>query len=1281
MFKVNFRLVRPVVKALLAILVVSFALAIGVFGQVTTGALQGVVRDPNGAVISGATVHVTNLDTGVTTNATTNNEGFFSANNLQPGRNYRVAVDAKGFTSANVESVQVLLGVTGSQDVQLAIAGASGTVTVTGEDTALIQTTQNQLSTSYSPRQIQELPYNGGSIDNLALLTPGVITPGDAAFSNGVGISANGNRGRSNNFQLDGQDNNDNSVAGPSLSITNTEAIGDYQVITNNPSAEFGRNAGAQVNAITRSGTNQFHGALFEYLNNHRFDALTNTQKRTAPAYSFLAANGFPQFAGLASQNGKDPYTYNRFGGAIGGPIKKNKAFFFVTYQRDQQNGQFQTNNLGSGGILFTPGAVAAAKTAGLTGANLILGNTRVGGGPTSAAVPGQFFIVPALTDTNGDGIPDAFVNGVNAFGNRFTVSEILCNGALVGGVCPFANQVPLFSGEAIRIVPNFFRENQLITHEDWQLSGKDALVFRYIFDKTNFPNTPAIGTALTGASFDVPSKNQNFGTTWTRVIAPSLTNEARFNFSYLSVLFGDPTATLPAPGISFTGQRDIAGNFFSQSFGTANNLPQSRVVKVYQEQDTLRQTWGNHSLAYGIDIRQQKVNNFFLPNFLGVYRFGSGGTLPANTFFNASGTPRTSGTAFENLLLANPNRVTFALGNPRILTKQNDYFTFIQDDWRIRPNLTLNLGLRYEYSTTPFNPIIKQINAREANASTAIFDPAFPLSTRTASPLKNDKNNFAPRVGFAYRPNLKWLNGWFDSKQTVLRAGFGIAYDPSYFNIVLNTVTAAPFAAAGTFTVSPIGSVQFPFLPNTTAQLDRTPGTNGGDPRLFNQTQVDPGFYNPYTMQWNIGLQQELSKNSVFEIRYVGSRIVGQYQTVNGNPNIRYLNALASCEGLAPGTFTHGFVSGTSNGQANDCVLSTNSFSNRPPAVNPVTGVFEFTNGNGRINPNLGAVRARNNSAMATYNGLQMRYDTRFSFVTMNANYTWSKTIDNASEIFSTFGGGQSIADPQDPFDWSKGERGLSAFDQRHNFTANFVVELPHFKNQQGFEGKALGGWELTGIIRAASPRSYTPVEAFGSYDAAWDGAFVGAGPLRPYQGNPNAPQSTIAFGFTADCVYLFGGNECNTAAPGNFIIYDTKNLGSGGRVVPNIQAALQQARVIYNDSGLLGALGNAGVPLSGFEAFDYFKTPFGNVGRSTFRGTPFFTFNLGILKTTTISEKYKIEYRAEAVNILNHRNFGVPDPVTEDAFTGSFVSTYGNPGYNNGGSRSWRMGLRFIF
>jgi hypothetical protein len=538
---------------------------------------------------------------------------------------------------------------------------------------------------------------------------------------------------------------------------------------------------------------------------------------------------------------------------------------------------------------------------------------------------------------------------------------------------------------------------------------------------------------------------------------------------------------------------------------------------------------------------------------------------------------------------------------------------------------------------------------------------------------LPIDSNNFAPRVGFAWSPKFGFLGSYLNKYQTVIRGGFGISYDPSFFNIVLNTVTAAPFAAAGTFLQTPgaAGSQSFPFLPNTVAQLNLTPGTNGGDPRLFNQTRVDPDFYNPYTMGWNFGIQQEFAKNTVLEVRYVGSRIIGQFQTVTGNPNVRFLNNAAQCLGLTAGAFSDGLVVGSpAASQASAC--SNGGFNNRAG-----------TNANGRLDPNLGAVRLRTNGASGSYHGLQTRFDTRFTRdLYLNMNYTWSKTIDNASEIFSTGGGGQGVADPQRFFDSTTGERGVSAFHQKHNFVTNFSYELPFYKDQKGFVGKLLGGYQMTGILRIGSGRPYTPLQAFGTYDPAFENAFFGVGALRPFNGNDSLPDGTIAFGYGAACNYLFGGSYCDynggSLNAGEFIIFNTLQPGSNGTVVANAAAAVQQARLVYNDFGLVNQFGGS---LAGLEAFQFFKTPFGDVGRNTFFGSNFYGINMAVFKTTNISERYKVEFRVEAQNILNNRNFGVPDAFTENAAFSFTVGSFQNAGFNRGGNRTLRMGLRFTF
>jgi hypothetical protein len=519
-----------------------------------------------------------------------------------------------------------------------------------------------------------------------------------------------------------------------------------------------------------------------------------------------------------------------------------------------------------------------------------------------------------------------------------------------------------------------------------------------------------------------------------------------------------------------------------------------------------------------------------------------------------------------------------------------------------------------------------------------------------------------------------------------VIRGGFGIAYDPSFFNIVNNTVTAAPFVGTGTIRQNNPGTpgqmLGIPFVPTTTAQLNTTPGTTttingvaqGGDPRLFNQTRVADDFRNPYTISYNFGFQQELWKNTVFEARYVGSRIVGQFQSVNANPDLRFLERAGCDLGVFPGAnmatcggrFTGGIIApGATVG---------NNFNSRPGS-----------NGNGRLDPNFGPTRLRLNGASGTYNGLQTRFDTRLSeSLTLNANYTWSKTIDNASEIFNSLGGGQTVAYSQDPFNITSGERGLSAFHQKHTFNANFIYELPWYKEQRGLTGKLLGGYQLSGFILMGSGRPYTPQQIAGSYDPTFDVALSGGvGPVRPFYGNPNAPVGTIAFSALSAQAILGDGRP--DIATNQWVVYNTLSPGSPGTVVTQAEA-LQQARLIYNDFATFTAF-NGGIDFSDTATSHIFGTPFGNVGRNTFDGLPLYQVNMALFKTTNLTERTKLEFRVEAANLLNHRNFGVPTAFTEFAFvtfgtsSSGIVGPFQNPGANGGASRSIRLGLRLIF
>lgn len=1240
-----------------------------VAAQSSGGALSGVVVGPEGEAVAFAAVAVTNADTGVVNEARSGADGRWRVDGLAPGANYRVEAFAKGFAPAVRVRVPVAAARSERAELRLTLnrdSGAAG---------ALADAAGGRLPTARADGRLATLPPRVGLVDRFALLTPGVAGGGDADFTNGLGLSANGHRPRSNNFLFDGHDNNDPSVGGPAVVVSNAEAVAEYQVVTNSYEAEYGPGVGAHINLVTRTGTNEFHGALFWHHGNSALDAADNLDERLRRNFAFAAPRGSPELAGLARRRVRGPYRQNRFGGALGGPLRRDSAFFFVTYHGDETRGQAVASGLGGGALTLDAPSVALASALGLPGA-AALSNAARGGGPAFAQNAGRFFVVGPSVDTDGDGAADACVVA-RPEGGCGLVPVLFVE--TPGGVRP------LLAGEGVRVFERDAGSRQLITHFDYNVTNDDKLRARHVLDDWRASN--ATGRALSGALFDAASRAHHLGLNYTRVLSPRFINETFFTYARLDATFGDPAAA-PAPGVELEGARDLRPGRTALDFGTPGRLPQSRLAETFQFRNTFSGVLGGHTLKLGADVRFRRTSNLFLPNPSGAYTFRGGdpllttpdaqaGLVPAGAPFVfgpgpgfPAGAPRAGfrATALENLLLGRPSAVTFTLGDPRVELDRDELHLFFQDEWRVTATLIFNFGLRYEYATQPFNRAAAKLERLAADPAASVFDPAFPLAFRTARRVSTDGNNFAPRVSLAWSPDFNFGRERFRQGRTVLRAGFGVAYDPAFLNLALDAATSAPFAVAATVAATPgsPGSPAFPAPPAGFARPELTPGTDGGDPRLFNRTALDPGLSNPYSVQWSLGLQQELRYRTALEVRYVGARAVGQFQTVNANPDLRHLNRAAQCLGLDPGAFTRGLVGGPA-APSREAACAGFGFDSRG-----LDATGARLNGSGRLDPTGGLVRLHTNGASSSYHALHARLDARLAEgFTLNAAYALSRTIDNASETYATYGGGQAVPHAQNPFDTSAGERALSAFHQKHNFTAGLAYELPFHKDQRGFAGRALGGFQVAGVVRLGSGRPYTPASLYASYDPAWDvRTFVGAGGLRHFHGNPRAPEGTLAVGNTA-AVHVVGGAP--GPSPTGFWIYDTRRPGSQPR-----PGTVNDARLVYNDFGNFSLFG---LPLDSAEAVRLFRTPFGDVGRNTFTGEPFYGVNLALFKTTNLTDEVKLELRAEAANLFNRRNFGVPDPFAEDAYSGSAVGPFQNPGWNDGGRREVRLGLRLHF
>ena len=1213
----------PIAKSLgkfaafsLSLMMMVFIFSLPVMAQATTGELKGTVVDPQGAVVAGATVTAHNDATGIDTTATSNGEGVYYFPRLTPGK-YTVTTEGSGFKKTVTNNVTVSVGVVNPLDVKLEAGTVSETVTVIASGEQIVNRDQSQQSTTFETRKVEELPSNsaGGGIDTLALLAPGVVPGFGNVNSNGTTLSVNGNRARSNNFTLDGTDNNDLTIGGPNFFIDNQDAVQEFQLITNNFSAQYGRNQGAIVNIVTKGGTNEFHGSGFEFHRNaSALDAMTNAE-RADP-----------------NRSKKDKFISNVFGGTFGGPIVHNKAFFFVDGQLIRQRQTF----------LFQ----STAPT--ITAAGLSILSSNFPGNPAIGALVNQS--LAAVQSSTRIQQAGAATTGNICFPKDPTLA------------CSGANAVLVPTALQEYLLPLPFDQKEYGLRGDFNLTSKDSINAKWRYQQSPETNSDSASNGWFG---DIPFKSRNLNGQWTRQIRSNLVNNFTAAWQKLIVTFGDCTSSqlhgcqgttaqigTAFTNISFNGLRPSGSGTSLQTIGPATNVPQGRGVRVIQLADSVSWTKGKHTMLFGADFRDLDNAVPFLPNLNGAFRFTTAARLVANA----------------------PNFVTIVAGKDTIVYKERDQFYYLQDDWKIRENLTLNLGVRYEYTGQPINTLHDLTLARESDASTAIWRQSLPISVRTVPKIPVDKNNFAPRFGFAWVPKMgdsKFSHLFFgDNDATVIRGGYSIAYDPAFYNILLNVSTATPTVFNNTINnfctnKTPVTScttndiLTFPGfrLPaNATGDVVRSAFSsslqkNTFDPRFFNETVVGSDFHAPYSQQWSLGVQRQINRNNVAEIRYVGNHGVGLFQTINRNPDISKIYNGFTLGGITfPGfpQLLHGAVPLT-------CTDNTATLDNE--------GVC-----NGRVLPQ-GNIRSRENTASSTYNGMQMRYNGRlFNQLTLGASYTWSKTLDNASEVFS-FGEGFAA---QNPFDINAGEKSLSGNDRRHASSINALWDLPFFKKQEGFKGHALGGWQLNGTYVLASGRTWTPLEfcnvaclGIGYEDIGFDGAFLGFDTLRPFRGNPNAPRDSV--GITSiDGDFLYGAGTSPTG-------FWSLNQLNQGNLVP---VTADQVRFIYNGPGAAKLFGN----------------PFGNVARNSERGPALNQLNIGIFKTTNLTERVKIQFRTELFNALNHPNPGygvafsnsLPDQFLEDAGDNKGAGSF--DGFNDRGamelsSRRIQFGLRIIF
>jgi hypothetical protein len=741
------------------------------------------------------------------------------------------------------------------------------------------------------------------------------------------------------------------------------------------------------------------------------------------------------------------------------------------------------------------------------------------------------------------------------------------------------------------RTLPNGFHQFDFLPRLDVRVSDNDSLFFRYIFSKElDYNDNEGPGNIASGYPFNVPSLAQSVLIDWDHVFSNRMVNELRLGYSRANVEFGTNTLGNTVPG---TGQiADALTNisFISSTllgFGPPTNMPQSRVVNSYQLQDNFQYSLGVHQLKWGANITNQRSPNVFLPDYNGGYVFSDYGAFAANT----------------------PSSVSITQGNPSFPFKEWDTFLYIGDDWKLRSNLTLNLGLTWSYLGQPAN-LFHQETVKQQTGPDPFWDPSLPLSATTSPSIGTVDDLFGPSIGFAWSPGGR-LGG---NGKTVLRGGYRLTYDPAFYNTFLLNAISAPVVLAQTLIAPTTGLPAVPLGSAIRAEYasDLTPGVF--DPRNFDRTITPPTLRPDKVNEWSFGIQRSITNNAAFEIRYVGNHGSDLFQSVNVYP---YIAGLAA---FYPNLVPSGL---TPCSPANAIV---------PNAV-------------GRTSCSAGVTDETANTGYSNYNGLQMEFRTTnlFHQLTLRTNYTWSKTLDNVSEIFSTGAAGNTLAYSQNVLNYTSQEYGLSGLDFPNTWTLSFVEEIPFLRSQQSLLAFLVGGWAFSGTYLLQSGQPFTPAQEFINYasggvanDTAFDLAEIGIYETsRPFVGSFSAPQTQVGI-YAGDACAVFGAG---CAAPANELI-SLNDVNATGTVT---QVTKSQVRLIANRA----------------EADSIYGTPFGNAARDSLRDFHTNTANFTLFKTFKFNDRAALRFNMTMNNVFNHPNYGNTFPGASP-----FIENAGVPG-----------------
>jgi hypothetical protein len=978
-------------------LFVSLLLATAAFAQFDSATLTGTVTDPAGSLVPNATVRVVNEATNLEVSAVTNTEGRYVFPSLRPG-SYKVVASAQGFKQFVSTGVVLQVNQAGRLDVQLTVGAITEQVSVTGE-APVLETESASRGAVIDHTKIVELPLNGRDYNQLALLSPGVLAPTPRLQSVGFrgAFNVNGNRAFQNAFQLDGVDNTSysNSFRGLNVQVIqpSVEALQEFKIQTNAYSAEFGRSAGALINAVIRSGTNAIHGSGYEFIRNSQLDA----------------SNFFANKSGLAK-----PFRQrNQFGGSFGAPIRKDHTFIFGDYEglRD------------AAAVIRLSSVPKPIWKQGLFATPIW--------NPYNPNDTGTDFRIPATADCN---------NGGNCW--RVPANLIDPVGQKVLLTAPEANNVSTTVDNNFVSAPvDRNRTNQFDIRVDHTFNSKVNVFGRYSFSKTNFfrpAPRPGLAEGSTNDTFgtaDLKSQQVAGGLVW--VISPRMVSETRFGYAMGDYYQLPPNFGTPCPG-ELIGLKNsvtdpaICGGMPVFNFpggtlrrlGRTTSVPQFQTPRSMNLRESVAWTHGVHSIRFGGELLNVDTGIRDVSSLLGQFDFTGRFTGVNGTWENA----------LADLLLGFPSRYQQD-SNTTFEIYQHMYFLFLQDDWKISRKLTLNLGLRYEFATPPREREMKWANF---DSGAGKFISAQSGSLRQESLIAPDRNDFAPRFGFAYSATLK----------TVIRGGYGLFYNHANrtgregllgFNPPYIILADSQIAGSGA-------------LRSTDAIFRLQDGIPAGfvDINRVNLSTVarkaqDPNQRTPYVQQFNFGVQQELWKDLVFDIAYVGNRGKKLPSFRNLNPNVYSFNAQGAV----------------------------------------VVGLRELDSLGLR-----GDIQVLENLGISNYNSLQTKLERRFTGgFTMLASYTYGKALTDSVDHLSTSGVGNGVdvgefREPQDPHR-RRLEYGPAEFDVAHRFVLSGVWQLPfgrgksHGKDWSRGVDLLLGGWQFSPIFSTQTGLALTMNQA----------------------------------------------------------------------------------------------------------------------------------------------------------------------------------------------------------